>query len=155
MFTKPNGKSFKSTAVKTTGIVLGAKVSDGVAAIMPDSVASYKSWGLAAAGLVLAACVNPSTTSGDFVQSTFLGMAGKQLYNGVTEVLVPAVEEKDSTTTTGKFMNAVIGHNQLPMATPIVSADTVKRLGATIWEPANDQNAWDRPAQPQYKIAVG
>jgi len=154
MFTKPNGKSFKNSAVQTAGIVLGAKVSDGVAAIMPDSVSSYKSWGLAAAGLVLAACVNPSTTSGNFVQSAFLGMAGKQAYNGVTEVLVPAVAEKDASTTTGKFMNALVGHTASGQT--FVDAETVKSLGASIWEPAVEQaSAWNRPATPQVRMTVG
>lgn len=152
MFKKPNGKSIGSSASKVAAIVVGAKVSDGVAAILPESVASYKSWGLAAVGLVLAASVNPSTASGEFTQNALLGMAGKQLYNGVTEVLVPAVEQKDSTTTTGKFMNALIGHENLDVTTEELIKQA--RLGMT-WEPAVQESAFDRPAaQKTFNVQV-
>lgn len=149
MFGKPNGKSLKSSGVKTAGLVIGAKVSDGVAAILPDSVASYKSWGLAIVGLGLAACVNPSTTGGEFVQSALLGMAGKQAYNGVTEVLVPAVAKEDDSTAKGKFMNALIGHNEPSVPASTTQAETIVQAvhAAMPWEPAMLENAWDRPVE--------
>lgn len=134
MFQKPNSANFGKVAVQAAGLTVGAKVSDGVAAIMPESTNSYKSWILAAVGIAVAASVNPSTQSGQFVQSLFLGMGGKQLANGVTEVLTPSVGKQDSTTTTGKFLNAVIGHPQDTTVT--VTVDEPAARLAMAWDPA-------------------
>lgn len=146
MLKKPNSKSFTSAAVNVVAFGVGSKLGDGLAAIMPESTNSYKSWILTAAGLVLAASINPSTTSGQAAQSAALGMAGSQLAKAVTEVITPSVEAKDNTTVTGKFINALVGHSTIDVtATPI--AEQVKNALGMPWEPAVEvENMWERPA---------
>lgn len=145
MFKKPNSKSFTSAAVNVVAFGVGSKVGDGLAAIMPESTQSYKSWILTAAGLVLAASINPTTTSGQAAQSAALGMAGSQLAKAVTEVIVPSVEAKDNSTVTGKFINALVGHSTVDVATPIAEQIKNAALGLP-WEPAVEvSNMWERP----------
>ncbi len=132
MFKKPNQKTITDAAITAASFVAGAKVGDGIAAVMPESVAPYKKWGLAAAGIVLAASISGTTTTAKAAQSAALGMAAKQICDEVTDTLTGAVAVKDSSSVTNKFINAVVGHNE-----PV----PVAALGAA-W----NEGVWDRPA---------
>ena len=133
MLKKPNQKTITDAGITAVAFVVGAKVSDGVAAIMPESTASYKNWGLAAAGILLAASISGTTTTAKAAQSAALGMAGKQLLDGITDQLTTAVPKKDNSTVTNKFINAVVGYGET--TTPIAALN-----GA--WD---NSQVWDRP----------
>ena len=72
--------------------------------------------------LVAAASVNPKTTAGEAVQAVFVGMAVKQGTDYITEMLVESVPAQDNQTTTGKFLNAVVGHSIEVAPTPVETA---------------------------------
>lgn len=134
MFKKPNQKTITDAGITAVSFVVGAKVGDGIAAVMPESVASYKKWGLAVAGIVIAASISGTTTTAKAAQSAALGMAAKQICDEVTENLTTAVAVKDSSSVTNKFINAVIGHGE---TVPVAAL-------AAAWDYAPSQQ-WDRP----------
>jgi hypothetical protein len=137
MLKKPNQKTITDAGITAVAFVAGAKVSDGVAAIMPESTASYKRWGLAAAGIVLAASISGTTTTAKAAQSAALGMAAKQLYDEVNIHLKASVAQKTGTTAVDKFTNALVGHG---LGTPDYY------LGAAWESNYNNSQVWDRPA---------
>lgn len=111
MFKKPSTKSVTSAAVQIGSGIAGAKLSDGVVAVLPDSLGKFKKPGLAVVALVVAASINPSTTAGEAAQAAFAGMAIKQGMDAVTEAITPMITPKDNTKVANKFLNAVVGHN--------------------------------------------
>lgn len=142
MLKKPNQKSITDAGITAVAFVAGAKVGDGIAAVMPDSVASYKKWGLAAAGIVLAASISGTSTTAKAAQSAALGMAAKQICDEVTENLTAAVAVKSGASVTNKFINAVVGH------APAVGL-------AAAWD--TPSQVWDRPMQelaPSFSAAT-
>ena len=152
MFKKPNKKSITDSAVQVVSLGVGLKVGDGVVSLFPESTNSYKNWVVGVLGIGLAACVNPSTTSGLAAQSALAGIGAKGFYNGVTEAITPSIEKQDSSTTMGKFINAVVGHKAdltIPEVIANTSTETQQTLGlsAMPWEPA--EQVWDRPGDSQ------
>lgn len=142
MFKKPNAKSITSVALAGGAIVIGAKVGDGIAAVMPESTASYKRWILGVGGIIAAACINPSTTMAQGAQNAFLGLGAKQLMDEATDTLAAAIPVKvsaDATalSATDRFVNAIVGHKEIPVAA----------LGAA-WM-GDNADMWDRPAEEQ------
>ncbi len=111
MLKTPSTKSVTSAAVQIGSGVAGAKLSDGVVAILPDSLGKMKKPALAIVALIAAASVNASTAGGQAVQAAFVGMAVKQGANAVSEALVPMIAPKDGSKTVNQFINAVVGHN--------------------------------------------
>lgn len=146
MFKKPNTKSITGIALAGGSIVIGAKVGDGIAAIMPASTNGYKRWILGVGGIIAAACINPSTTTAQVAQNACLGLGAKQLMDEATDALKEAIDEKpqlvDSVTgakkelnATDRFVNAVVGH--------LGSPSYGNQLGSP-WEGVETDNAWDR-----------
>jgi hypothetical protein len=144
MFQKPSQSSAMSSVVKIGAGVAGAKLSDGVVSVMPESTNNYKKLLVTGVALLAAASVNPKTTAGEAVQAAFVGMAVKQGTDYVTEMLVESVPAKDNTTTSGKFLNAVIGHT--PAATPVAAT---ARLGRSLRNPVEWEAQEVRNTQPQ------
>lgn len=137
MFKKPNSKTAVSAAVKVGAGIAGAKLSDGLVSVMPESTNNYKKWLVAGIAILGAASVNAQTTAGEAVQAAFVGMAVKQGTDAVTDMLTETVDPQDNTTTTGKFLNAVIGHKTDVVTTVETTAN--KSLGSLrnpVWEPA-------------------
>ncbi len=145
MFKKPNTKSITKYAVAGGSIVVGAKIGDGVSAIMPDSTKGYKKWILGVGGIVAAASINSTTQSGEIIQCALLGMGAKQLYDEIGSTLAAAIPVKLSVGpaalgVTDRFLNAVVGHDA-----------PVAALGA--WSDDNSE-VWERPdAQDQPALA--
>jgi len=138
MFQKPSQSSAMSSVVKIGAGVAGAKLSDGVVNVMPDSTNNYKKLLVTGVALLAAASVNPKTTAGEAVQAAFIGMAVKQGTDYVTDMLKDSVPVQDNQTTTGKFLNAVIGHS-----TDVATTTATARLGRSLrnpveWEPARE-----------------
>jgi hypothetical protein len=142
MFKKPSQKTITDAGITAVAFVAGAKVGDGIAAVMPESVAPYKKWGLAAAGIILAASISGTTTTAKAAQSAALGMAAKQICDEVTETLKSAVTQKGTadangkivaTAMTDKFINAVVGHEGLGSPYALAAA----------WDIPSQE--WDRP----------
>lgn len=138
MFQKPSQKSAMSSVVKIGAGVAGAKLSDGVVNVMPESTNNYKKLLVTGVALIAAASVNPKTTAGEAVQAAFVGMAVKQGTDYVTDMLKDSVPVQDNQTTTGKFLNAVIGHT-----TEVSNQTPTARLGRSLrnpvdWEPARE-----------------
>lgn len=148
MFQKPNKKSFTDGAVQAISLGLGMKVGDGIATLMPDSVSSYKYWILAALGLGIAASVSTKTTSGSAVQAMALGVSANGIYNGLTEVISPSIDKQPTNTTSGRFVNALVGHKEVTKAQV---AEVAEALGNSFqWEPTAEIGAgdlWNRPQQ--------
>lgn len=142
MFTKPNTKTITDAGITAVSFVAGAKIGDGIAAVMPESTASYKTVGLAVVGILLAASINAKTPTAKAAQSAFLGMGAKQLCNVVTDQLTTAVAKQGTTGVDGvvttaaqKFINAAVGHLGSPFA-----------LGAAAWDYGNvPSQSWERP----------
>jgi hypothetical protein len=138
---KPTGKTITDGAITTVAFVAGAKIGDGVASLVPASMDSYKKIGLGILGIVAGASISGTTTTAKATQSALFGMAAKQLYDEVTDQLTTAVAVKDNSTTTNKFVNAVIGHTVTPVAAL-----------AAAWD---NSGSWDRPTlMPEYNQGV-
>lgn len=116
MFQKPTSKTITSAAVKVGAGVVGAKVSDGAVAIMPDSAKDYAKPIVALAALAVAACMSPKSTGEEAVQAAFVGAALKQGTDYVTELLTDNVDAKDNSTTLNKFVNGLVGHPTIDAA---------------------------------------
>jgi hypothetical protein len=114
MFKTPNTKTVTSAAVKIGAGVAGAKLSDGVVAIIPDSLGKAKKPLFAVVALAVAASINPTTTAGEAAQSAFIGMAIKQGADALTEAIKPSIPAQTSGTTGARFINAVVGHSDTP-----------------------------------------
>jgi hypothetical protein len=143
MFRKPNQKSVVSAAMAGAAIVVGAKVGDGLAAAMPESTNGYKKWGIGVLGLLLAASVNPTTTAGAAAQNAFLGMGGKQLYEGVNELLTQNVDPNLENTTTARMINALVGHGETSPSQLASSVDWIPSYGSS------DENVFARIEEKQ------
>ena len=152
MFKKPNTKSITGVALAGGSIVIGAKVGDGIAAVMPASTQGYKRWILGVGGIVAAACINPSTTTAQVAQNACLGLGAKQLMDEFTDILKDAIPEKPVTkdangatvelNVTDRFVQAVVGHLGEPAPG--------QYLGAA-WM-GDNSDIWERPLleeQPQ------
>lgn len=146
MLTKPSTKTVTSAAFTAGALVLGAKVGDGVSALMPASANSYKKMAIGAVAIIAAACISPKTTVSTAVQNGLIGMGTKQLYDELTDTLAEAIPVKvssDATVSLGvtdRFLNAVVGHKEVPLAS----------LGQS-WI-GDNSDMWSRPeasAQPQ------
>jgi len=147
MFKKPNVKSVTSAGVTALAIVAGAKIGDGIVAVMPDSTASFKKILVGGIALIAAASVDAKTQTAQAAQSALIGIGVKQICDEVTEQLtkaVPAQGKVDAvtnvttaTTVTEKFINGVVGHG-LGVASLGSSWD------ASSWDQAPTQ-MWDRP----------
>jgi hypothetical protein len=144
MFKKPNSKTAVSAAVKVGAGIAGAKLSDGIVSVMPESTNSYKKLLVAGIAILGAATVDAQTTAGEAVQAAFVGMAVKQGTDAVTDMLTESVDPQDNTTYTGKFLNAIIGHNTDVVAAPVESLNRSRSLRNPVWEPATPV----RTAQP-------
>lgn len=139
MFKKPNGKSVTNAVATAGAFVVGAKVGDGVSALMPASTDGYKRLILGVGGIIAAACINPSTTMAQGAQNAFLGLGAKQLYDELSDTLTDAIPIKAATATeplgtTDKFLNAIVGHKDVATAA----------LGSA-WEGDNADDIWSRP----------
>lgn len=146
-FQKPNQKSVTNAAITAGSFVAGAKVGDGLSAVMPESVAPYKRWLIGIGGIALAACVPSNTTSGAALQSGLVGLGAKQLYDEISDTLADAIpikvaKDNDTLSVTDKFINAIVGHG---VAEPVVS-NLPAGTGSWLGEPSSD-NLWDRPLE--------
>lgn len=120
MLTKPSTKTVTGAAFTAGALVLGAKVGDGVSALMPASANSYKKLAIGAAAIIAAACISPKTTVSQAVQNGLIGMGTKQLYDELTDTLAEAIPVKVSLDAsalgvTDRFLNAVVGHKEVPL----------------------------------------
>lgn len=140
---KPTGKTITNGAITVASFVAGAKIGDGVASLVPASMDSYKKIGLGILGIVAGASISGTTTTSQVAQSALFGMAAKQLCDEVTDQLTTAVAVKDNSTTMNKFVNAVIGHTDMPVAGVGVGA---------AWD---NSGSWERPTLiPQSNAGV-
>jgi hypothetical protein len=145
MLTKPNTKNIASAAVTAGAFVAGAKIGDGIAAVIPESMAPYKRYIIAGVSIIAAACVVTKTTIAQAGQSALIGMGAKQLYEELTDALATAVPVKEATTTTNKFVNAIVDPSRKASITVPTTAVNSPWLG----EPGGD--IWDRPYEQETK----
>ncbi|WP_130735505.1 hypothetical protein [Flavobacterium sp. J27] len=61
-------------------------------------------------------------------------MAVKQGTDAVTDLLVPAIDPQDNSKTSGKFINAVVGHNTTA-STPADTSTATSRLNRSLNSP--------------------
>lgn len=156
MFKSPNSKTLTNAGISVGAGIVGAKLGDGVAAILPEDMKpATKRLGIAVIALVAAAAVNPSTTAGNAVQSAFVGMAVKQGADALSDSLKANIEAKTTGSKTDKFINAVVGHDttmlDLIPAADMATKSAVAKLGMAAWEPAEpvfETVAESREAQP-------
>jgi hypothetical protein len=154
MFTKkPN---FTKPAVMIGCGAVGAKLGDGVAAILPTP---YGKIACLALGLAVTAFADGSKMSGAAVQGAGIGMAVNAGAGLLSDALKPQIAPQDASTTTGKFLNAVIGHQDADvLALATVSTARLNSPYQAAWEPAmpveaaND-TAWNRE-QGDYEEAA-
>ncbi len=105
---------------------------------MPDSMSSYKRIAIAGAAILAAACVVPKTTMAQAGQNALIGAGAKQLYDELSETLANAIPVKVADSSTNKFVNAVVGHTEIPLAT--TEGVHAPWLG-------NPDLMWDRPEE--------
>lgn len=139
MFTKPNSKSIASVAVAGGAFVIGAKLGDGIAAVIPDSMASYKRFIIAGVGILGAACVEPKTTMAQATQSALIGLGAKQLYDELSDALATAVPVKTDPTATNKFVNALVS-----TARPALVPDATVQVGTGAPWLGEPDDIWNR-----------
>lgn len=165
-FQKPNQKSVTNAAITAGSFVAGAKVGDGLSAVMPASVASYKRWLIGIGGIALAACVPTNTTSGAALHSGLIGLGAKQLYDEISDTLADAIpikvaEANATLSVTDKFINAIVGHGteeaiKVPAAPPI--GDLPKgNLAPWLGSPflGEPEDMWDRPIEQEAVPLLG
>jgi len=131
MFQKPTSKTVMSSAMKVGAGVAGAKVSDGLVNIMPESVSEYKKLIVCGVSLLAAAAINPKTTAGEAVQAALVGAGIKQGADALTDMLVPSVEKKTDNTITSKFINGIVGHNDVE----VIPTKTARLANPVYWIP--------------------
>jgi hypothetical protein len=146
MFSKPNTKNIASAAVTAGAFVAGAKLGDGIAAVIPDSMASYKKFAIAGVSIIAAACITPKTTMAQAGQSALIGMGAKQLYDEFTGALETAVPAKDASTSTNKFVNALVSTSR-PAKAPL-DAGTGAMNFPWLGEPGD---IWERPVEQEQR----
>ncbi|WP_163398161.1 hypothetical protein [Flavobacterium fluviatile] len=146
---KPNGKSIASVAVSAGSFVVGAKLGDGIATVFPDSMASYKGFILAGASILAAACISPKSTMEQAAQSALVGLGAKQLYDEFTGALEGAVPAKPATSTTNKFVNALVSTTRPAGIDPAVVTPGVG--AAWLGQPGD---LWDRPEEEYHQTSV-
>ena len=133
MFQKPTSKTVMSSAMKVGAGVAGAKVSDGLVNIMPESVSEYKKLIVCGVSLLAAAAINPKTTAGEAVQAALVGAGIKQGADALTDMLVSSVEKKTGEGITDKFINGVVGHS---LANPVsYQPETARLANPVYWIP--------------------
>lgn len=160
MLTKPNQKTLTSAALTAGAFVAGAKVGDGLAAVMPASTNGYKRYLLAVAAIGIAASINPKTTATQGAQNALLGLGAKQLYDELTDTLTDAIPIKLQTTTaplnsTDRFVNAIVGHSEKDSYTP--ESNLPGKTGAWLgsaWEGDNADDMWSRPLEEEAAPAL-
>lgn len=156
MLTKPNQKTITSAALTAGAFVAGAKVGDGLAAVMPASTNGYKRYILAFAAIGIAASINAKTTATQGAQNALLGLGAKQLYDELTDTLTDAIQIKLQTTTaplnsTDRFVNAIVGHSEKDSLIPAANlpgASNGAWLGSA-WEGDNADDMWNRPLEEE------
>lgn len=131
MFQKPTSKTVMSSAMKVGAGVAGAKVSDGLVNIMPESVSEYKKLIVCGVSLLAAAAINPKTTAGEAVQAALVGAGIKQGADALTDMLVPSVEKKTDNTITSKFINGIVGHNDVE----VIPTEKARLANPVYWIP--------------------
>lgn len=146
MLKKPSTKSVTSAAVTIGSGVAGAKLSDGVVAILPDSLGKMKKPLVALISLVGVASTNANTTGGQALQAAFAGMAIKQGTDAVTEAITPMIGPKDNTKTLNKFLNAVVGHNSA--SSPAVERFAQLNAANMDWQGAQEMYELNQFATP-------
>lgn len=147
IYQMPTASTAGDVAIIGASGIAGAKLSDGIAAALPDSTNSYKKWGIFGVSALLAMCFNPSTTGGKIAQSAFAGMAIKQGSDALSEALVPTIAAKTGGKWTDKFVNAVVGHDA---AVPSAEAAARSALNSAIfWEPAEEVQQSPMASQPK------
>ena len=142
---KPTTKTITNAGITAVSFVAGAKIGDGIAAVMPESTAPYKKIALGVAGILLAASVNAKTPASQAAQSALLGMGAKQILDEVTDQLTTAVAKQATvgadgvatTSTVQKFINGAVGHlNPSGLGSAYLSA---------AWDTPVAESVWDRP----------
>lgn len=155
MFKKPNSKDFTSSVVKIASGVAGAKLSDGIVAAMPESTKDYKKFVVAGVALFAAASTNPKTTSGQAVQSAFVGMAIKQGADALSDALVPEIDAQDNSTITGKFINGVVGHSTETIASASTDRKALNRPKTRRRALRSPGTTWESARRSANPVAVG
>lgn len=140
---KTLNQNIGKTAIMVGAGVAGAKISDGIVAIMPESTAKYKKALVAGLALIGAAAVGGKTATTQALQAGLAGVAIKQGSDFTTDQLAGSVAPKDNTTMTGRFVNAVVGHSTAQYVAPVlqnspVTISPTSRLGNAYvdWVPA-------------------
>jgi hypothetical protein len=143
---KPNTKTITDAGITAVSFVAGAKLGDGISAVMPESTAPFKKIGIGVVSILLAASVNAKTPATKAAQSALIGMGAKQLLDEVTDQLTTAVAKQGTpnkddsskldTTVMQKFINAAVGH--------LGSPDYSSNYLSAPWEGGYD-NLWERP----------
>lgn len=139
MLKKPNTKTIIGVTAKVGAFVIGAKVGDGISAVMPDSTNGYKKWAIAGVSIMAAAFINPTTAMAKAGQNALIGMGTKQIYDELSDTLAEAIPVKSADTTSNKFVNAVVGHKEASLN------DTTPGLSAA-WQ-GEGSDMWDRPSE--------
>lgn len=112
MLKKPSKKTLTSAAIQGAAGIAGAKISDGLATLLPEDMKpTTKGLILAGVGIVGAASINANNIGGQAAQAALVGMAVKQGANAVTELLKDNVEPKTDGSKTARFVNAIVGHD--------------------------------------------
>lgn len=151
MLKKPDSKSITTIAIQGGSMVVGAKIGDGLAALAPDSMNSYKRIALGIIGIALAASIPAKTTASTAAQSAALGMGVKQLYDEVNDALTDAVTIKVAAdgaalSSTDKFVNALVGHKTPELA--------LAGLSVAWGNDLVDESIWERPAHAALPTAT-
>lgn len=152
--TKPNGKSIATVAVSAGSFVIGAKLGDGLAAVMPDSMNSYKKFAIAGVSILAAACIAPKSTMEQAAQHALVGLGAKQLFDELSNALEGAIPAKLAQTDasgvaapksmTTKFVDGLVGRLGSPLAQPSYVANSSTWLGVP-------GDIWDRPEELEYE----
>jgi hypothetical protein len=110
MLKTPSTKAITGVIATGGAMVLGAKIGDGIAAIMPDSTKAYKKWAIAGVSMIAAASMSTTSTTGKVAVNALVGMGVKQLYDELSGALEVAIPIKENTSTANRFVNAIVGH---------------------------------------------
>jgi len=146
LFQMPTSSTATEVAIIGVSGITGAKLSDAIAASLPDSTNKYKKWAIAGAAVVAAMCFNSSTTGGKVAQSALAGMAIKQGSDAISEALVPTIAARTGGKWTDKFVNALVGHDAVVPVTETAARSALN--AAMFWEAAEEVQQSPFASQP-------
>ncbi len=124
-FKTPTGKTIGTALETAGGVIIGAKLSQGVAPLFNDTLGlndpMYGQLAVIGIGGLLAAAATGNDTAAKWLRNSGIGMVVQQGKDLIADLAQPMLPEKDGSTV-NEFINNLFGNNQQVEAAPAAVA---------------------------------